>query len=90
MEDRQAPRFRPLGQGIPATPIGGIPVHKDGIPAEQGVLTTVETVNGIPAGPGPSKPQDTGPAKCTATTKKGNPCKAYATASGVLCVGHSQ
>jgi len=26
--------------------------------------------------------------KCTATTKKGNPCKAYAVTDSTLCVGH--
>jgi hypothetical protein len=25
---------------------------------------------------------------CVATTKKGNPCKAYAIEKGVFCVGH--
>ena len=28
--------------------------------------------------------------KCTATTKKGNPCKAYAVKDSVLCVGHNK
>ena len=89
MEDRQESRFRPLTNGIPATPIGGIPVEGDGIPVGHGALTTVETVYGIPCGPIMPK-RAAAPGKCSATTKKGDPCKAYALTDTTLCVGHSQ
>jgi hypothetical protein len=55
-------------------------------PLEDGILRGVETINGIEAGPGFTP--EPGPAKCSSTTKKGDPCKAYATTGSRLCVGH--
>lgn len=70
-----------------------------GAPVDQGVPKITEEFlaaqgewRGVPM-PGPGMipdAEDMPPAKCVATTRKGNPCKAYAVADSVHCVGHNK
>lgn len=96
MEDRIAPRRRPLTQGVPAQPKGAIPLE-NGIPLEQGVLKGPESVHGIPTGPmitremRAKKEQEAGePIKCIALTKAGKECQAWAVKDQPFCVGHKR
>lgn len=87
MKDRQATR-RPLTIGVPAAPKGGIPMD-DGILMDDGVERGPQSVYGIPAGP-IIRSSDLETGHCKATTKAGNPCKAYAKSDSKFCVGHDK
>ena len=96
MKDRQAPRFRPLGQGIPAQPVNGIPLE-GGLLMDDGVLAGPESVSGIATGPMITKEMrakkqeaEGEPVKCIALTKGGKECKAYAIKDQPFCVGHKR
>ena len=75
-----------------------IPVDK-GVPEEWGVpkntsaeIADMTKLLGVPM-PGPGSipdAEDMPAAKCVATTKKGDPCKAYAQKNDAKCVGHKR
>lgn len=75
-----------------------LPVDK-GVPQEWGVpkmdgdqIADITELLGVPMpGPGSIPDAEDMPAtKCVATTKKGNPCKAYALENNVHCYGHNR
>ena len=78
--------------------VGAIPLEV-GVPTTQGELIVSDAdiaaqskFQGIPM-PGPGMvpdAEDMPAAQCSATTKKGNPCKAYAMTDNVHCVGHKE
>lgn len=85
-------------RGIPADEaVGAIPLEV-GVPTTLGEpivsdadIAAQSKFQGIPM-PGPGMvpdAEDMPAAKCVATTKKGNPCQAYAMTDSVLCVGHN-
>jgi len=97
MEDRKAKMNR-FSQGVS---LGDQETH---LPAEQGVtpeevrgvprmneayIEAQTVLRGVPmTGPGMEVEEEYSPPKCAGTTKKGNPCRAYAISKGVFCVGH--
>ncbi len=70
--------------------VGGVPANF-GVPANDAAKVASESeFLGVPM-PGPGMvPSDLPPAKCVSTTRKGNPCKAYAVSGSKQCVGHNK
>ena len=100
MQDQRAPR-QSLLRGIPGEQKPGTLNDNRGILREewrgQSALTEerqaeLEATQGIPhTGPGMASHkirERVGAPKCVALTKKGLPCKAFATTGDVLCTGH--
>ncbi len=82
LEERD--KFMPVDKGVPQN--WGVP-KMDG---EQ--IAEMTQLLGVPmAGPGAAPdPEDMPATKCVATTKKGNPCKAYAVNASAHCYGHNR
>jgi len=71
----------PLAGGVSTTQ--GVPRQSKEFLAAQGEWRGV-------AMPGPGMAPENEAAKCAATTKKGNPCKAYAIKDSTNCIGHNK
>ena len=97
MQDHRAPARNTFQSGVPAgeafnqAPLEGGVSANQGVPRESEEYIAAHTqLSGISM-PGPGMAPDRivdGKPHCLATTKKGNPCKAYSVTDDVFCQGH--
>ncbi len=89
MTDRRAVK-NTFQRGITAEEHYGVEnLHDGGIPDNQGVPIPSESkVQGIPMWGDAPIPYTPTSNSCLATTKEGNPCKAFRVRSEHLCIGH--
>jgi hypothetical protein len=81
--EEQTDTYLPAEKGVVLEAVRGVPVE------DSAYIEAREHLLGIPmTGPGMQMEEELPAPKCAGTTKKGDPCKAYAIKRGVFCVGH--